>query len=52
MNTWERARAEEKKKYCKKYYKGKYKINKKGCKKDPMCTYVNMNVCISFYPCV
>jgi len=41
-DKWESARKQEKKKYCKKYYKGKYGINKKGCKKDPMCKYVDM----------
>ena len=45
IHSWDRARLsreKHKKEYCKKYYKGKYGINKKGCKKDSKCTYVDM----------
>ena len=42
VSSWESARKREKGKYCKKYYKGKYDINKKACKKDPKCKYTDM----------
>tara|TARA_B110000438_G_C15806126_1_gene647424 strand:- start:2218 stop:2754 length:537 start_codon:yes stop_codon:yes gene_type:complete len=45
IHSWDRAilsRKKHKKGYCKKYYKGKYGINKKGCKKDQKCKYVDM----------
>jgi len=45
VHSWDRAanvRKTQKKKYCKKYYKGKYKIDKRGCKKDPRCLYADM----------
>ena len=45
IHSWDRARLsreKHKKEYCKKYYKGKYDIDKKGCEKDPKCKYVDM----------
>ena len=45
IHSWDRARLsreKHKKEYCKKYYKGKYDIDKKGCEKDPKCIYVDM----------
>ena len=45
IHSWDRqilSREKHKKGYCKKYYKGKYRINKKGCKKDQKCKYVDM----------
>jgi hypothetical protein len=45
IHSWDRqilSREKHKKGYCKKYYKGKYGINKKGCKKDQKCKYVDM----------
>lgn len=45
VHSWDRVanlRKTQKKKYCKKYYKGKYKIDKRGCKKDPRCLYADM----------
>ena len=47
-------RKTQKKKYCKKYYKGKYKIDKPGCKTDPRCLYADMGsggeLCYMFDP--
>ena len=45
IHSWDRAilsKKKHRKGYCKKYYKGKYGINRKGCKKDAKCKYVDM----------
>ena len=41
VNPIHAARAKHKKKYCGKYFKGTYGINKKGCKKDELCIYAD-----------
>lgn len=40
VDPFHAARAKHKKKYCGKYFKGIYGIDKKGCKKDELFNYV------------
>ena len=42
ISTYARSRKEDKKTKCGKYYKGKWNVDAKGCKKDKRCRYSDM----------